>query len=1215
MTIFSIYDHVLSQKTVVLEASAGTGKTFSLTALVIRLLLEGIVDGPRPTLDGILLVTFTNKATDELRTRLRARVTLARRLWETSASASATTELEKLRTELVADGFLETYYQHRQGHHAADLRCLRAAEAIIDQAPVSTIHSFCARVLAEFSGRMGLPPDVAVADDEAERKTTACREAWRSIISQESDAEVVQSVHEDSDEEGVRDGHGGTLKFSNLEKDYTAWVGADRPFIPVDTDGTGLRAQWVQLNLSERFQAAMQSWNLTKASPDIPSRRIAVRRLVLHSIDHRLEAACQRDGVLTIDALQQRLRTSLLDPLLGPVLVKELQARYPAVLIDEFQDTDPVQAHIFTTAFAQGFLRCVGDPKQSIYRFRGADLHAYLAFVRDAQIEVMDKNFRSSPGCVAVVNHLFRKEQSVFLQPGISFAPSQAARAEAKMVDGQPCDLVWWWLESEQKRTAEIELTEAVVGELQRLLSEATQAQAAVRASHAAVLTATNSQADQVARALRAAGIPAINRSQESVYDSEAAADVATILASLGQTGDGALARTAVCTRLWGGTPELLLGSTDQLSRELAVLRALARAWRYLNVLGVVGRILRQQQTRARLMGEAGGERYLTDLLHVAELAHAVGDQPAKVLAWLQRQRGGFGSGDAARLHLEDDGDAVSVMTVHAAKGLEWPIVFAPFLWCSPKQKELRVNLKAELLRSRPICYRDSHGWIWDYRGEVPMHYGVAADTDSRSEAVRQTYVAMTRAAERTYVAWGPIGERKNALPARSGISLIAGEPALAEPHGRAVTQAVATRDWLWPDARLIATVRLLQQPQFKNGATKKDLVQAGLEEDVWKHAQPLLELGGWAEVIKRGLYVPTNKVLQRQTPPTAVDFSALLGEVPSPGRQRVVIPPSGLPRQPRPSVGPLAYAEPTTAVLPAWSITSFTGLTKGAHEQGLLGALGDEAARVYDTSLASPDSPASPALGIHAFPSGAGPGDCLHRIIEKADLRDLEGLANHHLVHGTLLGDRIAEEQHAAVHALLAELAGARIPGTATSLADIAPAVSRHEWAFDLTLRSTSGIAGLAAACKQHADALLDAAWIARLTSLKQHDLTGFLTGRADFIACIEQRWWIVDWKSNHLGSTAAAYTPEALRRDAFEHRYPLQWLLYLIALHRYLSARLPDYSPERHLGGSAYCYLRGLRRDDPESGWLVHRPSAAFIYAIDAALGGHPGTSEETL
>ena len=1211
MTIFSIYEHALVAQPVVLEASAGTGKTFSLTALVIRLLLEGIVDGPRPTLDGILLVTFTNKATDELRTRLRARVTLARRLWEADFSASATTDNQSLQAELATDGFLGTYYQRRVGHYSADIIRLRAAEAIIDQAPVSTIHSFCARVLAEFSGRMGLPPDVAVADDETERRATACREAWRSIISQESDAEVVQSVNSNVDDDGARDDNGVPLQFSLIEREYSAWVGADRPFIPVPADAETLRVQWLQMNLGQRLQVAMESWNSAKASPDIVVRRIAVRRAVLHAIDQRLEVTCQRDGVLTMDALQQRLRTSLRDPVLGPVLVHALKVRYPAVLIDEFQDTDPVQAQIFTTAFAHGFLRCVGDPKQSIYRFRGADLHAYLEFVRGSRIEVMEKNFRSSPGCVAVVNHLFREERKVFLQPGITFAPSQAARSNALLSDTEPSQMMWWWVESAKKDDAEFVVTSAIVGEIQRLLSGKTQLQgpkpgdvqgAAVDfcARHAAVLTATNRQAAHVARVLRAAGIPAINRSQESVYSSEAASDVATILASLSAPGDGALARTAVCTRLWGGTQRLLTGPSDQLSRELSLVRALARAWRFLRVLGIVGRILRHQQTRARIMGESGGERYLTDLLHVSELANAVGEQPASVLGWLQRQRDasahGSGLGDAARLHLEDDGDAVSVMTVHAAKGLEWPVVFAPFLWCSPKQKDPRVNLKAELLNARPICYRDPQGWIWDYRPNVPLHHGVAADTDSRSEAVRQAYVALTRAAERTYLAWGPIGERKHALPARSGISLIAGESALEEQHGRAITQAVETRDWLWPDAKLLATVLLLQN--FSDGAAKKDLMQAGLAEEYWKHAQPLLESGGWATVIKKGFYVPSGKIPQQRNPPTAADFSTLLGEVPFPGIQRVGLPPQKLPRQPRRREGVLEYAVPQAAVVPAWSITSFTGLTKGAREQDLLGAFGDEAVGAYD---------ATPARGIHAFPAGAGPGDCLHRIIEKADLRQPDGPANRKLIHEVLLGERIAEPQHAAVAELLAELALARIPGTATALSNIPHAVSRHEWAFDLTMRSSAGIAGLATVCGQHADAVLDQTWIPHLNSLKHHDLTGFLTGRVDFIACIEQRWWIVDWKSNRLGNTSVAYTPEALRHDAFEHRYPLQWMLYLIALHRFLSARLPDYSPERHLGGSAYCYVRGLRRDVPEAGWLVHRPTSAFIGALDAALGGH--------
>ncbi len=198
---------------------------------------------------------------------------------------------------------------------------------------------------------------------------------------------------------------------------------------------------------------------------------------------------------------------------------------------------------------------------------------------------------------------------------------------------------------------------------------------------------------------------------------------------------------------------------------------------------------------------------------------------------------------------------------------------------------------------------------------------------------------------------------------------------------------------------------------------------------------------------------------------------------------------------------------------------------------------------------------------------------------------------------------------------ALLAELGESRIPATRTPLAGLPAAQLRHEWPFDLALQSadspmaTQRLAGVVAAFRAHGDELLDGRWSDRLAGLRDSALNGFLTGRADLIACIDGRWWVIDWKSNRLGADAEAYAVAAMRDNACEHFYPLQWMIYLVALHRQLRARLPGYDPHRHLGGAAYCYQRGLDRRRPASGWLVHQPSPAAIAAFDGACGGLGG------
>jgi exodeoxyribonuclease V beta subunit len=1212
MTRFDLATHRLDRTTTVLEASAGTGKTFSLTALVIRLLLEGIDDGDRrihPTLQEILLVTFTNKATDELRTRLRVRLALAVRLWSGAPGDAAFAE------ELAHDGFLTAYHHARAGHHGADAERLRAAEAVIDQAPVSTIHGFCARILGEFSGLIGLPADVAVAEDEAERLEAACRDAWRAVVSAHGDAaELVLLLGQG---EGSKRG-GARLAFDSLAGDYRSWSSCDRPFLPVEEgDARSQLTSWLATDEAGRLAIATQGWSAACAARHPARCRAAARRLLLLRIDQRLRAGCARDGVLTMDGLLSRLRDTLRDAERGPLLAQALSRRYPAALIDEFQDTDPVQVEIILSAFADGLLRLIGDPKQSIYRFRGADLHQYLEVVgpgsgRVARVERMGTNYRSAPGCVELVNHLFRDERSPFLHADLTFVRSDPARLDAELDDGQARQLVWWWLAAERKPDAERQLIDATTSELSRLCGHATLRSSAgtdragkpFRPKHAAVLTATHRQAAAMADALHAAGIPAVTRSMENVCASEAAGELITLLLSLADPGDGGRARTALCTRLWGGSLELLTRMPEALGQDLAELRALSRAWRHLGVLGTVSRILRSRTTRARLLGESGGERYLTDLLHVAELCHAAGERPALAMAWLVRQRESGALGDAERLRLEDDGDAVTVMTVHAAKGLEWPVVFAPFLWCTPSAQQLVVSLTTgNAGEVRPVKSRAGvQGWIWDWRSEVEPADADAADSDTRAEAVRQSYVALTRARERTYVAWGPLGASRRSA-ARSGLSLIAGEAATDTAVRTALRQAQHTALWLWPEEALQRVARALsERPQ---GASKGELcAAAGLTDSAWNKVRDRLRNLGWAELRGKKTYhliapLPSFGPLN----PQPADFRAHLGDAPG-GIQQVAAPPAAVARSPRtvdqhPLIARRAVAR---NLREAWTITSFTGLTRGAAEQDLLGALGDERSAAGDRR---------PAHGIHAFPAGAGPGDCLHRIIERADLRQPGSLPNRTLIHGILAGERIAAEHEDAVVGLLAELGTSRIPATQTPLADLPAALLRHEWPFDLALQSTDApgtqrMTGMVAAFRAHPDALLDAHWADRLSALRDHSLHGFLTGRADLIACIDGRWWVIDWKSNRLGTDSEAYTVPAMRDNAFEHFYPLQWMIYLVALHRQLRARLPGYDPRRHLGGAAYCYLRGIDRLHPAAGWLVHQPSPSAIAAIDAACGG---------
>ncbi len=460
---------------------------------------------------------------------------------------------------------------------------------------------------------------------------------------------------------------------------------------------------------------------------------------------------------------------------------------------------------------------------------------------------------------------------------------------------------------------------------------------------------------------------------------------------------------------------------------------------------------------------------------------------------------------------------------------------------------------------------------------------------------MRQVYVALTRARERTYVVWGPLG-RKSKNAARSGLSLIAGPAFASCPDRTSMAQALAAADALWPEmpsAETIAAAEFLKT-RLK-GAQKKDFEANGCT--TWDTVRKQLVHFGWAKLAGK-TYLPTEKSVHDL--PASPDIDSFRKAIGSPAGGQVDAPPAEVARAPYTdgSAGWSAAGVPR-GIPRAWSITSFSGLTRGADAQHLAGALADEQTTAPVRSAAT---------GIHDFPAGPGPGVGLHQIIEHADLATPDSAGNRTLVREQLRGLRCSEAHQAAVIGMLADLGASRVPGTTTPLASLDGGRIRHEWPFDLGVHAADGTRGLAEACRQHGDALYDAAWADRLARLPAHDLQGFLNGRADLIACIDGQWWVIDWKSNRLGTQADAYTPAAMRADAAKHHYPLQWMIYLVALHRHLSACLGGaYRPKDHLGGAAYCYLRGLRRDDPEAGWLVHRPAVALLKACDDALGRH--------
>jgi exodeoxyribonuclease V beta subunit len=482
---------------------------------------------------------------------------------------------------------------------------------------------------------------------------------------------------------------------------------------------------------------------------------------LLCGVQAELERRKSAKGLVSFDDLLRRVARAL-DAARAEDLAGAVRQRYQAALVDEFQDTDELQYAVFSRLFSapQHLLFMIGDPKQAIYGFRGADIFSYLRAAKDAESRfTLIRNWRSSPGLVQAVNTLFSQSAAPFLFPGIDFIPGKAARDEGAATEPP---MIVWHLDSRRHRDdgkvmtqpeAQSLIARAVTTEIQRLIAPGC---AAVRTGDIAVLVRTNSQAALMKDHLSAAGVPAVVYSTANVFDSTEARELLAVLASIAEPQSVSKLKSALATHLLG-VPAGDIAAGDRSGD--AWERRIRRHWEYFRLWNERGFIcmLRQflsgEAVKQRLLSLPAGERRLTNLLHLAELIHrAAGDENlgvARLVTWLGRnvdpeaQRS-----EATQLRLESDELAVKIVTVHRSKGLEYPVVFCPFAWSGSSVKSGDVFFHDPANDNRLTA---------DLSGDKDSPNRVRAQNEMLAENLRMLYVAVTRAQERCYLAWGRI--------------------------------------------------------------------------------------------------------------------------------------------------------------------------------------------------------------------------------------------------------------------------------------------------------------------------------------------------------------------------------------------------------------------------------------------------------------------------
>ncbi|MBT8767433.1 exodeoxyribonuclease V subunit beta [Metapseudomonas boanensis] len=1153
-----------------IEASAGTGKTWTLTALYARLLLERQLG-----VGQVLVVTYTTAATAELRERIRARLAALLAVYEGAPAPDP-----------VLAG-LHAQYPGEEHHR----RLLLAVHGF-DEAAIFTIHGFCQRALQDAAFEAGGDFDSELATDDREvldalladlwrRELSEAEPAWARFLAQkritpvwlrqrlrahlgkpylriepsELKAGDLSAASEAwSHAQGFWQRQGAqwleTLtRFDGLNKrsydaaKFVLWQAeldayfADPAALFAAPTGLEKLAREALIKATKKgFDAPLDAVSdalqgvldaLAEAEPAGAARLIALQVRLLETLNRELPARKAAQRLLAFDDLLNRLEDALHGPV-GEALGQALRERYPVALIDEFQDTDPVQYAIFRRVYEhEGDLCFVGDPKQAIYAFRGADLATYLKAREEAARQYsLDTNHRSTPELIAALNQVFARPLP-FAEPGLDYPPvgaSNKSRAHLVLPGADaPLELVWLGDEPIGKGEAGSAVAVDTARRIAGLLAASTRGEAyfedngqriPLQGGDIAVLVSSHRQAGDVAAELAARGVPSVRRGRDSVWHSEEAEELAAVLAAYAEPGREGVLRYALATRLLGRDALQLARCQDDehaWDEERESAERYHQLWQQQGFMRAFRAWLDEQGVAERLIALPDGERRLTNLLHLAELLQTESLQRPglePLLAWFNAQRGAESHGDDALLRLESDAERVQIVTVHTSKGLEYPLVFCPYLWDG-----------ALLRRDEDItCHAADGTPLLDLGSDDFDAHRAVARRERFAERLRLAYVALTRARDRLWLHWGPVAlpkaKKDGELP-EDGLHSCALAWLL---HGRSLDQ----EDVLGALASHLAA-----------------LDGAGLRRE--------LEALAGASAGQIALVYPQ------------VDEASAQGE--------------------SRAEAPAILATLSRTLSSTWRVGSFSGLAAGMHME----------APDRDT-LAMP-STQDPGTGFFAFPRGARAGTCLHAILEDwmRDEGELPALVQKHL-QGHGLPDSWSEI--ASAH--LQQVLDTDLDGQGMTLAGLASARRLPELGFTFPVAELD-VARLRALLANPAFGLPEPMRLAA-ERLEFDTLKGFMKGFIDLTFEHAGRWYIADYKSNWLGPDAGWYVGERLEQAIAAEHYHLQYLIYLVALRRFLRQRLDGFSSDQ-LGGAFYLFLRGM----PDAGVYFHRPADSLLDALD--------------
>ena len=1118
--------------TVLLEASAGTGKTWTIGALVARHIAEGAV-----RLEDMLVITFGRAASREMRERVREHLRHVHRHVADPSLPSDDPVVDLLRRGT----------DHEVGERA---RRLRDALTHFDAATIATTHQFCQLVLRGLGVAGDSDPHARLVDDLSDLRD-----------------EVVDDLY-------VRGfAKGGPPAFTRQRAGEIARAVTDNPHAELDPSA------------------------LDDGSADARSLSFA------HLVRTELERRKRRLGVLGYDDLLSHLADALEDE--DSPARERMRQRWKVVLVDEFQDTDPVQWQVLDRAFSgHSTLVLIGDPKQAIYGFRGGDVHTYLTASETATTRhTLGVNHRSDGPLVSSLGVLLGGSQlgdeQIVVHPVSAARPgSRLGMAAGIAPDGLLDPVRLRVVPSERvqqpgQHNISIGAVRPIVAadcaaEITRLLArDVTFDGQTLRAGDIAVLAHTRKQLDAVRTALTEVGLRSVIVSSDSIYDSPAATAWLTLLEAMELTHRPERVRAAALTPFVGADAQQLDERGDDLTETVAHR---LRTWAALLGRRGVAAVLAAATADgldSRVLARTDGERLLTDLRHIGETLHqrvvTEGDGLASLTAWLRERMGATRKEERAR-RLDSDADAVHLSTIHASKGLQYPIVMLPFVcdrWL-PRPDVLHFH-RADRTRCLDIGISSDEG----RHGRLER----AADEES-GESLRLLYVAMTRAQSQVVTWWFP--SAKNTGPSPLHRILL----------GRSQGQGPVPRNHPVPGD---ATLRGQVEEWERRGALRVEIVDQ-------PSPLPMAAAARSGELSVRS-FSRTVDDEWRRTSYTAL--TRPLDEVARPASEDLVTSePEVTERQ-----------DDEGAVLRR---------DEGASKGGVLPLV-----TTAETATAGDLAPSGGGEGhvpspMADLPVGAGFGSLVHAVLEESDaqapdlLTELRAHIEEQIIRWPvpdLDRDGLAQALVEVIDTPLGPLA------PDTTLRDIGTRDRLCEMDFELPLgggdradaTSDALLGDLADLMREHLpadDPVLPFADVLDDPLLGGQSLRGYLTGSVDIVLRVGQRHLVVDYKTNWLGPVDTPLTTEhydrAALRAAMNHSsYPLQAILYGVVLHRFLRWRQPGYDPAVHFGGVLYLYLRGMAGeptpviDGHPTGVFSWQPPIALIEGVSDLLDGRrPGS-----